>query len=197
MILDFFLVLISSVLFDWTSIAWAHTNSGMASGGLSAGFSHPISGLDHILAMVAVGMWGAMLGQPAIWILPVVFPLVMASGAVAGIIGLHLSHVEIGIAVSVIVLGLSIAFKFRPHIVLSVLLVGIFAIFHGYAHGQELPENADAIGYSIGFVIATGLLHVTGIVLGMIRKFSFGDRVLQGGGAAIFCTGVYLLLKLL
>lgn len=178
-------------------VVWAHTNSGMHSGGLSAGFSHPIGGLDHILAMVAVGMWGAVLGRPAIWVLPVVFPLIMAVGAAAGIFGLPLSYVEIGIAVSVIVLGLNIAFKFKPHIFLSVLTVGIFGVFHGYAHGLELPENSNAIGYSIGFVTATGLLHVTGILIGTIRKFAFGERVLQGGGMAIACAGIYLLTKLL
>lgn len=174
--------------------ALAHTD-GISQGGFGTGFFHPVSGLDHVLAMVSVGLWGAILGTPAVWVLPVAFPLIMTLGAVAGILGLNLPAVELGIILSVVLLGAVIAFKFRPGLPLAVLIVSFFAVFHGYAHGAELPENAGAVGYSIGFVVATGLLHLTGILLGLIHRLPFGDRVLQGGGVAITVTGVFLLVR--
>lgn len=175
-------------------VAQAHAE-GVAQSGFWNGFHHPISGLDHVLAMVSVGLWGAILGSPAVWVLPVAFPLIMTLGAVAGILGLNLPAVELGIVLSVVLLGGVIALKFRPGLPLAVLIVSFFAVFHGYAHGAELPENAGAVGYSIGFVVATGLLHLTGIVLGLIHRLPFGDRVLQGGGIAISVTGVILLVR--
>src|SRR5215468_6586479 len=138
------------------SPAFAHTGSG--SGGFAGGFLHPMFGPDHLVAMVAVGLWGAFLGPPAIWLLPIVFPMVMAGGGVMGILGLALPGVETGIALSAIVLGLMVA--------LAAALVGAFAVFHGHAHGAELPPGADAVAYSVGFVVATGLLHLAGIGFG-------------------------------
>ena len=116
--------------------------------------------------MVAVGLWGAVLGPPALWLLPVAFPLVMAFGGVLGIAAVPLPRVEIGIAVSAMVLGLMVAFAVRAPLGLAVAVVAAFAIFHGHAHGAELPPGADAIAFSAGFVIATGLLHLCGIGLG-------------------------------
>src|SRR5256885_13340619 len=138
------------VLTAFASPALAHSDEG--TGGFIAGLAHPIFGLDHVVAMLAVGLWGAFLGAPAIWLLPIVFPLVMASGGVLGIIGVPLPAVEVGIAASAIILGLMVALAARPPLWAAAALVGGFAIFHGYAHGRELPDGANALAYSAGFV---------------------------------------------
>ncbi|MDF1747603.1 MAG: HupE/UreJ family protein [Alphaproteobacteria bacterium] len=169
--------------------AFAHEGAGMA-GGFISGFTHPIFGLDHVVAMVAVGLWGAFLGRPAIYLLPIVFPVVMAFGGAMGVIGLPLPGVEIGIAGSAIVLGLLVALAVRPPIWIAACLVGAFAIFHGYAHGAELPHAANAITYSIGFVISTGLLHLTGIAFGLLVAKPAGQVVVRGLGVAISLVGV-------
>ena len=140
--------------------AMAHTESGTA-GGFLSGFNHPLTGLDHIVAMVAVGLWGAFLGPPAMWILPVVFPVVMALGGALGILGVPIPKVEIGIALSGVILGLMVAFAARPSLRIAAVIVGFFAIFHGHAHGTELPESANALTFAIGFVVSTGLLHLS------------------------------------
>ena len=152
--------------------ACAHT--GNLAGGFVGGLTHPIFGPDHVIAMVAVGLWGAVLGPPAIYMLPVAFPLVMAAGGALGILGVPLPGTEIGIAISAIVLGLMVAIAARPPIWIAVIVVGAFAIFHGHAHGAELPAGADAVAYSLGFVIATGLLHLTGIAFGWLARWPMG-----------------------
>jgi urease accessory protein len=171
--------------------AWAH--SGSASGGLIGGFMHPLLGPDHVAAMVAVGMWGAFLGAPAIWLLPIVFPLVMAGGGVLGVLGLPFRGVEIAIAFSAIVLGSMVMFAARPPLPLAAALVGAFAIFHGYAHGTELPAGADVVAYSIGFVVATGLLHLTGIALGLTTRWPLGRFAVRAAGAIIALAGAAFL----
>jgi urease accessory protein len=172
--------------------AMAHTGEGVA-GGFIAGFLHPVGGLDHLLAMVAVGMWGAFLGRPLIWVLPVTFPLMMVVGGVLGIGGVPLPFVEIGIAASVIALGAAIAAAWRAPVPIAVLIVGIFAVFHGHAHGTELPEAAAPEAYAMGFVICTGLLHFTGICLGLVTKFPRGAMALRAGGALIAVVGIWIL----
>jgi urease accessory protein len=174
-------------------IAWAHVGQGDIGGGLVSGFLHPILGLDHVIAMVAVGMWGAQLGAPAIWVLPVTFPIVMAFGGVLGAMGVPIPAIEIGIAVSAIILGAMVAFAARPPLWIAGILVGVFAIFHGYAHGAELPESANAIAYSIGFVVATGSLHALGILIGVANRWKQGAKLLRAGGAAISAAGFYFL----
>jgi urease accessory protein len=173
--------------------ALAHTGTG-AGAGLESGFLHPITGLDHLVAMVAVGLWGAQLGNPAIWVLPITFPLVMALGGVMGVMGLEVPLPEIIIAVSGIALGLAVALQARPPIWIAAVLVGVFAIFHGYAHGKELPEAADPLAYGVGFVVATGLLHLCGILIGVLIRWPIGAWVIRAGGAAISCVGAYFLL---
>lgn len=168
--------------------ALAHTGGGEAAGFLS-GLSHPVSGWDHILAMVAVGLWGAQLGRPAIWVLPVAFPVVMALGGFIGLLGVELPGVEIGIALSAFVLGAMVLFEVRPPIPLAAALVAFFAVFHGHAHGAELPEGADGLLYSLGFVIATGLLHALGIGIGLIHRWPSGRLALRGAGAAVAAAG--------
>jgi urease accessory protein len=175
----------------------AHTAGSSAGAGFVTGFLHPLGGLDHVLAMLAVGMWGAQLGYPAIWVLPVAFPQVMAVGGVAGILGLPLPGVEVGVTFSVIVLGSMIALDARPPLWIAALLVGFFAIFHGYAHGAELPGQAGAVAYSAGFVTATGLIHLTGIGIGFVVKLPHGTRMLRAGGGAIAAAGLLLAGQLL
>src|ERR1044072_5778403 len=126
--------------------AFAHTGEG--TGGFLAGLAHPVFGLDHVVAMVAVGLWGAFLGAPAIWLLPIVFSLVMALGGVLGILGVPIPAVAIGIAASAIILGLMVAPGAQPRLWVAGLLVGAFAIFHGHAHGTELPAGADVAAFS-------------------------------------------------
>jgi urease accessory protein len=170
----------------------AHTGDGF-SGGFTGGFAHPIFGLDHVAAMVAVGLWGAFLGPPAIWLLPIVFPLVMAFGGVLGILGLPLPGVETGIALSALVLGLMVALAAQPPLWIAAVLVGGFAIFHGYAHGAELPPGANAVAYSTGFVVATGMLHLAGISFGLLARWPAGRVAVRMAGGAIALAGVLFL----
>ena len=173
--------------------ALAHTEAGIA-GGLLSGFLHPILGPDHVIAMVAVGLWGAFLGAPAIWLLPIVFPLVMALGGVLGVRGLPLPAVEVGIALSAVALGAMVAFAARTPLWVAAVLVGAFAIFHGHAHGAELPAAANPLAYGIGFVAATGLLHLTGIAFGLLVRWPLGERAVRAGGGLIACAGLYFLV---
>ena len=175
--------------------ALAHEGAG-AVGGFASGFSHPIFGWDHVVAMVAVGLWGAFLRAPAIWLLPVVFPLVMASGGALGIVGVPVPAVETGIAASAVVLGLAVAFGARPPLWVAAAVVGAFAIFHGHAHGTELPEAANPLTYAIGFVMATGLLHLLGIAFGLLVRWPAGMVAVRAGGGAIALTGVAFLTGL-
>jgi len=175
------------------AVAMAHVGQGDISGGFVSGFMHPIMGPDHVVAMVAVGLWGAQLGAPAIWVLPVTFPLVMAFGSVLGVLGVPIPAIEIGIALSAIVLGAMVAFSARPPLWVAMALVGIFAIFHGYAHGAELPESANAIAFSIGFVVATGSLHALGILIGTVNRWKLGSKLLKLGGTLIAFAGIYFL----
>jgi urease accessory protein len=176
------------------AVALAHEESGQAAGFLS-GLSHPVSGLDHVLAMVAVGLWGAVLGPPAIWVLPVAFPLVMAVGGLMGLLGVPVPGVEIGIAVSAIVLGVMVLAEVRPAIWVAAAIVAFFAIFHGHAHGRELPAGTSALLYSLGFVVATGLLHAVGIVLGVAHRWSAGRQAVRVAGGGVALAGLFFLWR--
>jgi len=175
---------------------WAHEDAGMA-GGFISGLTHPLFGFDHVVAMIAVGLWGAFLGSPALWILPVVFPVVMAFGGALGVLGVEIPLVETGIAASAVVLGLMVALALRPKIAIAAVIVGAFAIFHGHAHGTELPEAASPLAYSIGFVISTGLLHLAGIGFGHFTRWPQGTLAVRAGGGAIALVGVGFLTGLL
>ena len=175
--------------------AWAHEGEGL-SGGFVSGFLHPLFGPDHVVAMVAVGLWGAFLGAPAIWVLPIVFPLVMAFGGVLGVLGVPLPAVEAGIAASAVVLGLVVAFAARPPLWVAAVIVGVFAIFHGHAHGAELPESANAISYSLGFVMATGMLHLLGIAFGLLVRWPAGKIAVRAAGGTIALAGLAFLTGL-
>jgi urease accessory protein len=188
--------LVAAVAMLAPALAFAHEGAETRSG-FASGFLHPLTGVDHVLAMLAVGMWGAQLGMPALWVLPVAFPLVMSLGGVAGILGLPLPAVEPGIVVSVIALGACIALDRKPPLWFAAGLVSLFAVFHGYAHGTELPSQAGAAAYSLGFVVATGLIHLTGIAIGTVTRLPNGSSLLRAGGAAISLAGVALAWRLL
>jgi len=178
----------------WTQSALGHVLQGEAYGFVT-GFLHPISGADHVLAMVAVGLWGAQLGAPAIWVLPVAFPLVMAMGGMLGFLGVPVPGVEYGIAASAIVLGTAVALEVRPSLVIAALVVGCFAIFHGHAHGTELPPGQSALLYSMGFVVATGCLHAVGIGIGTAHRWPLGQQLLRVAGTAVAAGGVFFMWK--
>jgi urease accessory protein len=189
-------VLLLFVTAFWAQSAQAHINKGEAIGFLS-GMRHPISGLDHVLAMIAVGLWGAQLGAPAIWVLPVAFPMVMALGGMMGLLGIPLPGIEYGIAASMILLGAAVLFEFKPPLWLAALLVAFFAIFHGHAHGTELPPGQNGLLYSMGFVMATGCLHGVGISIGLVHRWTWGQLFLRLAGAFIASMGVFFLWKVL
>lgn len=180
----------------WPGVASAHVEGHMV-GGLASGLLHPVSGLDHVVAMVAVGLWGAQLGAPAIWLLPVTFPLVMALGGMLGLMGVGLPGVEIGIALSAIALGALVLTEARPPLWLGAVLVGAFALFHGHAHGAELPDGASGLLYSLGFVVATGCLHAIGIAIGLIHRWQAGRLAIRAGGGAVAAVGLAFLLPAL
>lgn len=171
--------------------AQAHTGGTL--GGFLSGFAHPILGPDHLLAMFAVGVWGAQIGGRSIWELPVVFPLIMAVGGVLGIAGVPLPHVQVWIGLSVLGLGLAIATIWKPLELISIAAVGLFAIFHGHAHGVELPNAADPVAYGIGFVVATGLIHIAGIGFGLLLGSSLNGGLGRVAGALIAVTGLWFL----
>jgi urease accessory protein len=185
-------LLIPIVILFYPVIAWAHIGSGEA-GGFLIGVLHPVSGFDHVLAMVAVGLWGAQLGPPAVWLLPVAFPMMMACGGMLGLMGIPLPGVEAGIAVSAIVLGVMVLFEAWTPLPVALAIVAFFAIFHGHAHGTELPEGQSGILYSMGFVIATGALHGVGILIGLIHRWNFGRLALRGAGTVVMIGGIYFL----
>ena len=176
--------------------ASAHSETGNV-GGLVSGFTHPLTGLDHIVAMVAVGLWGAFLGGRAMWLLPVIFPVVMAFGGALGVLGVPLPSVETGIALSGVILGLMVSFAAKPPLWVAGVIVGFFAVFHGHAHGTELPSAANPITFAIGFVTSTGLLHLGGIALGLLVRWPWGRIAVRVSGAAIALIGSAFLFKFL
>jgi urease accessory protein len=178
----------------WPAALLAHAGHGtMGAGGFLDGLVHPVTGLDHVVAMVAVGLWGAQLGAPAIWLLPITFPLVMALGAFAGLIGIPLPHAVAGVALSGVILGGLVAFAARPALWIAAIVVAAFAVFHGHTHGTALPLSGVPLAFGAGFVIATGLLHLCGIVIGVLNRWRTGALAIRVGGVLIAVTGaVYL-----
>lgn len=177
------------------SLALAHPGHEGAPSDLVHGFMHPLAGADHILAMVAVGLLAARLGGRAMWLVPGSFLLAMAVAGLAGMSGLMLPHVEIGIALSVLLLGAAIALSLTMPVAAAMGVVACFAVFHGLAHGAEMPQTASGVAYGLGFLGATGLLHGAGIGLGLViaRAHAFGRRAAQFGGAATALAGAVLL----
>jgi urease accessory protein len=181
-------LVLAGILFPVLS-AEAHVQHGGAVG-FTTGFCHPWSGWDHILAMVAVGVWGVQLGRPAIWLLPVTFPVIMSLGGFLGLVGCPLPGTEIGIGLSALLLGSMVAAEAHPPLWVAVIMVGVFGLYHGHAHGTELPPNQDGLSYSIGFVVATGCLHGVGITLGLVHHWKAGAIALRVAGIVIAMAGV-------
>ena len=171
--------------------ALAHTGVGQSTG-FGAGFIHPAGGADHLLAMIAVGLWAAQMGRRATWAVPGAFVTMMVAGSVLGMSGVHVPFIEAGILVSVLVLGVLIAGAFKLPLAVSGTLVGIFAVFHGHAHGTEILIASDAVSYCAGFVLATASLHAVGILAGTgLRKLNI-EKFTRLAGCAIALSGIYL-----
>jgi urease accessory protein len=176
--------------------ATAHIIQG-AQGGFGSGFAHPLTGPDHFLAMFAVGLWGAQMGGRPVWTLPVTFPMIMVVGSVMGMLGIPLPGIEIGVALSILALGLAIALAWHPAEWVALVLIGLFALCHGHAHGVELPLSADPADYAIGFVLATGMIHLFGIGVGLTLNKPMHGRLSRGLGALIGISGLYFLVPAL
>ncbi|RTE94259.1 HupE/UreJ family protein [Bradyrhizobium sp. LVM 105] len=180
------------------TVALAHAGHGDTSALLS-GFTHPLTGIDHVLAMVAVGVLAAQFGGRALWLVPLSFISIMAIGGVLGMAGILIPFAEVGVALSVVVLGLTIAFPFRLQSLVAVALAGLFALFHGQVHGAEIPAAASGLYYTAGFIGATALLHLTGIGLGLfaLETKTLGNRVVQAGGGGTALFGAAILIGVL
>lgn len=173
--------------------AFAHT-FGAHGAGFVAGFAHPFGGFDHLLAMVAVGLWAGQLGGRALWAVPAAFVGAMVVGGLLATSGIALPKVELGIAGSLVVLGILVATAWRLPVAAAMVLVGLFAVFHGHAHGAELPQAASALGYGAGFVLATALLHGSGVALGLNARRLGASAVVRAAGGATSLAGLALAL---
>ena len=187
-----FLQLAFLALFLAPTAAFAHTSVG-DTGGFMHGFMHPLGGLDHQLAMILVGIFAYQLGGRAMWLVPLTFVAVMAFGGFLGIAGIPVPFIEIGIALSVVVLGAIVAFGVKVPVAVAMGIVGLFAVFHGHAHGSEMPMDASGLDYGLGFMLATALLHAAGIgigfLIGMTSK-SLGNNVYRVAGGLASVAGV-------
>jgi urease accessory protein len=182
--------LAATLIVAFSSAALAHPgHGGGLGGGFAAGFAHPFTGLDHLLAMVAVGLWASQLERPALWTLPVVFPVMMALGAALGTGGLVMPWIETGILLSVVVLGAAVALRVKAPLAIGAVLVAAFAVLHGYVHGAELPPDSSAWLYGIGFVVATLILHGAGLGLGLAAQ---RPVLMRSAGGAIAAAGLLL-----
>ena len=170
------------------TLALAHTGGG-ATHGFMHGFMHPVTGLDHVMAMVTVGILAWQMGGRALWAVPASFVALMALGTAAGVMGVDMPFVELGIALSVVVLGAAVALDIRAPLALAMGLVGFFALFHGHAHGAEMPENAGGLAYGAGFMLATAALHLTGIGIGLVlgRVAQMQGRAWTRATGAVIC----------
>jgi len=173
--------------------AFAHTGLGVTHGFFS-GFGHPLTGVDHILAMVSVGLWAALLGGRARWLVPLAFVTAMAGGGVLGFYGVQLPFVELGIMASIVGLGLFAAFNIRMHVAGAAAIVAGFALFHGHAHGSEIPAGASGLDYALGFMAATAMLHVVGLMAGIGLSKAQQQKAVQLAGAGVAAIGAALLV---
>jgi urease accessory protein len=176
--------------------ALAHSGVGHVHG-FAQGFLHPLGGVDHVLAMVTVGVFAWQLSGRALWLVPATFVLAMAAGGALGFAGVELPLVEFGIAASVVVLGAIVALKVRTPLAVAMGVVGAFAVFHGHAHGTEMPPDALGAAYAAGFLLATALLHAGGIALGFgIGRIGDiqGRLVYRVGGGLVALAGVAILV---
>lgn len=186
-------LLLFSALLVLPSLLFAHTGAGHTSG-FWVGFGHPVSGLDHMLAMLAVGIWATQMSDKAVWAVPLTFVGVMLVGAVLGISGVKIPFVEQGILMSVFVFGILIIVVARFPLIASAFIVGLFAMFHGHAHGEEIPAAVTGISYGVGFTLSTILLHSAGIGIGTLFKKAKRVKLVRCAGVTIVLLGVYLLV---
>ena len=191
--------LLMTIIFAFApTVVFAHPGHGEGSNLLS-GFVHPFGGIDHLLAMTAVGLFAAHLGGRALWAVPGSFIAVMAFGGIIGAAGISLPFAETAIALSVMVLGLVIAARVSPPVLAAMALVGLFAVFHGHAHGTEAPDSGSALAYGLGFMVASATLHGIGITLGVaLQRFAEVPRrrAMQACGVAIALVGAGLTISL-
>jgi urease accessory protein len=185
------LLFLTAALSLLRSLAQAHPNHGTATG-FASGLTHPLSGLDHLCAMIAIGLWAAHLGGRARWAVPLAFVSVMTLGSLAGNSGLQVPFAEQGIAASVLILGILIAAAVRLPLAASVAIVGLFALFHGYAHGAEMPAAVSGLTYAMGLIAATAALHLLGIGLGMTAQKFTAEKTLRYAGVVMAGCGLYL-----
>lgn len=175
------------------SVAHAHVGVGQT-GGFMLGLAHPVTGLDHMAAMVAVGLWAAQRGGRGVWGVPLSFMMAMSVSGVIGAAGISVPFVEPGIGASVLILGLLIAAAVRIPLIACSVLVGLFAVFHGHAHGSEMPVMASGLTYGIGFILSTVLLHGCGIGLGLLSRRLAGAHLIRYAGGAAAAFGIYLFI---
>ena len=191
-------VILTMLLSMIPSVVHAHDGSNVPFGGFLSGLVHPVLGYDHLLAMLSVGILSAQIGGRAIWTVPATFVSVMALGGALGLIDIGLTSTELGIAASLVLLGLIIAAERRLPILLAMAGVGFFAVFHGYAHGTEMPTTAEPALYAAGFLTGTALIHIAGLVIGDIAKhYEQGKVALRVGGGLIAMVGVLFIFGVL
>jgi urease accessory protein len=175
--------------------AAAHTGHGLD--GMAAGFAHPLGGIDHLLSMLSVGVWAAQQGGRAVWALPCAFVTIMALGGTIGLLGGGVAGTETLIIASVLVLGAVVAAAAKPPLWIAAPLVGAFALFHGFAHGSELPDAANAPAYAAGFVAATAFLHAIGVALAYALRSGAPRLALRAAGAVQIGAGVLLAIDVI
>lgn len=191
-------VVLSIILGLIPGVVYAHDGSNVPFGGFLSGLVHPVLGTDHLLAMLSVGILSAQIGGRAIWTVPATFVSVMALGGALGLIDIGLTSIELGIAASLVLLGLIIAAERKLPILLAMAGVGFFAIFHGYAHGTEMPTTAEPVLYAAGFLTGTALIHIAGVVIGDIAKhYENGKVALRVGGGLIAIVGILFIAGVL
>lgn len=193
LLFEFLRRVIGFLLLGGAASAQAHSDT-FLTGGFVAGYLHPLTGLDHMLAMIAVGVWGAILGRPFLWALPLSFMGLMVVGSVLGISGVAIPFVETGVVASVVILGLTIVAAWQAPIAVAGILVAIFGLFHGYAHGAEIPSAATPVAYSVGFLVSTGLLQLAGIGIGSFKALRHGVQTLRAVGVLIAAAGLWIFL---
>ena len=191
-------ILFALMLSAIPSVAYAHDGTNLPLGGFLSGMVHPVLGYDHLLAMLSVGILSAQIGGRAIWTVPATFVSVMALGGLLGLIHIGLNVTELGIAISLVILGLVIAAERSISTRIAMIGVGFFAIFHGYAHGAEMPDTAQPFLYALGFLVGTALIHIAGVVIGDIsRHYERGKVILRVGGGMITFVGLLFIFGIL
>lgn len=186
------------IFFVFASVAALAHPGHDGAGGLAHGFVHPVTGIDHVLAMIAVGVLAAQYGGRALWLVPLSFLVAMAAAGAIGMAGIPVQIVEAGIGLSVVVLGLMIAFQIKPPTLVAMVVVGFFALFHGYAHGSEMPGGLAGLSFAAGFLGATALLLGAGVGLGvLLQQRTLSRRLIQAGGGAMALIGIAVLASFL